>query len=388
MSDRTVIRTSTLMDDARQILDAIRSGCVDAFVVEEQEGHTVYTLENADLPYNALVQRMQQGAAMLNARREVIYCNPSLATLLQTPADKVVGLALDAFIHEDDCALCDRLFEKLPFGPAEGELRLRCADNSIIHAKFSFTALSHDRSIFGVLVTDLTAEKSYADLASRILRLQDEERRNIARELHDSVGQLLAAISMNLNRLRKESTQLDPATSSLLDDSSVMVNQVSREIRTISHLLHPPLLDVAGLTSALRWYIDGFSERSHIRVDLNLPTDLGRLSSDIEIAIFRIVQECLTNVYRHSGSDSCSVTMTREDGHLRLEIRDRGKGIPQPGKAAEHSCSGLGLRGMQERVRQLGGTLDIVSTDGGTTVTAVLLIPSSDEQQSAEAEAV
>lgn len=388
MSDRTVIRTTTLMEDAEQILEAIRSGCVDAFVVQEQEGQAVYTLETADLPYNSLVQRMQQGAAMLNAGGEVIYCNPSLAGLLQVPADKVVGLALEKFIHDDDCALCRQLLEKVRFAPAESELRLRCADNSVLHAKFSACTLSHDRSILGVLVTDLTAEKSYADLASRILRLQDEERRNIARELHDSVGQLLAAISMNMNRLRKESAHLDPATSSLLDDSTVMVNQVSREIRTISHLLHPPLLDVAGLTSALRWYIDGFSERSHIRVDLNLPADLGRLSSDIEIAIFRIVQECLTNVYRHSGSDSCSVTIARQGGHLRLEIRDRGKGIPRTGKTPEHSSSGLGHRGMQERVRQLGGTLDIISTDAGTSVTTLLPIASSDEQQSAEAEAV
>jgi signal transduction histidine kinase len=177
---------------------------------------------------------------------------------------------------------------------------------------------------------------------------------------------------MNLNRVRIESGKRDPEQTALIEDSAMMLDQVSKEIRTISHLLHPPLLDVAGLASAIRWYVDGFSERSKIKVNVEIPSDCGRLSSEAEIAIFRMVQECLTNVYRHSGADSCSVTLLREPDRLKVEIRDQGRGIPGRKVGGGRSSSGVGLRGMQERLRQLGGTLEFSSTDQGTVVTASL----------------
>jgi two-component system, NarL family, sensor kinase len=381
MTDHVVLRTDALMNDADQIIEAIRSGCVDAFVVEEREGQTVYALETADLPYNALVQKMQQGAAMLNSDHRIMYCNPSLSALLGVPAEPLVGTPLQDFIHSDDRDFFERLIEQLHLGPSEGELRIRKADDSIIPTKFSLSALSRDKSITGVLVTDLTTEKAHAELAARIQSVQDEERRGIARELHDSVGQLLAAIGMNLTRFRKESTRDESHLMPLIEDSASMVDQVSKEIRTISHLLHPPLLDVAGLSAAVRWYIDGFCERSGIQVDVEIPSDCGRLSNEAEIAIFRVVQEGLTNVYRHSGSKRCSVTMAKDAGRLRVEIRDEGRGMPSRKKRNGHSSAGLGLRGMHERLRQLGGTLEVHSTEQGTTVTAT--IPVSDTIPSA-----
>jgi len=357
-------------DDNEQILDAIRSGGVDAFVIGESESQAVYTLQNADLPYNSLVQRMQQGAAMVNVNGETVFCNPSLAALVGTSAESLIGGSLQQLVQSDDREAFRQLLQAGQVGSTEGELRLLKSDGELLPAKLSFTTLSRDKSVTGILITDLTTEKSNAELASRIQRLQDEERRGIARELHDSVGQLLAAITMNLASVRKETFGLNSSLSAVLDDSAVMVEQVSKEIRTISHLLHPPLLDVAGLCSAIRWYVDGFAERSRIRVELNMPTDLGRLTTDAEIAIFRVVQECLTNVYRHSGSDSCAVTLVRTDDVLRLEIRDEGRGLPKAGK--KPGSSGVGLRGMQERLRQLGGTLLFESSDSGTTVTATV----------------
>jgi len=157
-----------------------------------------------------------------------------------------------------------------------------------------------------------------------------------------------------------------------MEDTTVMVEQVSKEIRTISHLLHPPLLDVAGLSSAIRWYVDGFSERSKIDVTLDIPGDCGRLSSEAEIAVFRMVQECLTNVYRHSGSKSCSIKMQREHENLCIQIADQGRGISQGKLRPEQTSKGLGLRGMQERLRQLGGSLELSSTEYGTTVAAMV----------------
>jgi signal transduction histidine kinase len=249
-------------------------------------------------------------------------------------------------------------------------VRLRKADNSALAARLSLTALSRDRSVAGVLITDLTTEKENVELVSRIQRLQDEERRNMARELHDSVGQLLAAITMSLASARTEASKSNNSVAAMLDDSSVMVAQVSKEIRTISHLLHPPLLDVAGLCSAIRWYVDGFSERSHIKVDLDLAADLGRLTTDAEIAIFRVVQECLTNVYRHSGSGWCSLKLERQPDMLLLEIRDSGCGMPRPSNGVR--TTGVGLRGMEERLRQLGGSLTIDSDADGTIIVAML----------------
>ena len=366
-------------DDKEQILDAIRTGCVDAFVVEDHEGHAVYTLQNADLPYSTLLQQMQQGAAMLNARGEVIFCNPSLGSLLGVTPQSMIAVPLQSLVQPEERAVLQKLIEDARTGSSEGELRLRRPDGSLLPARFSFTILARDKSVTGVLITDLTSEKSNLDLASRIQRVQDEERRGIARELHDSVGQLLAAITMNLAALRKEATSLSPSHSSLLDDSAVMVAQVSKEIRTISHLLHPPLLDVAGLSSAIRWYADGFSQRSSIKVDLDLPSDLGRLSTDVEIAIFRVVQECLTNVYRHSGSDSCSVELKRHEHGLQIAIRDTGRGMPRTNQGT--TSSGVGIRGMQERLVQLGGTLDVTSSETGTVVIASLPVIQQDSPQ-------
>jgi PAS domain S-box-containing protein len=373
MVHNVVIPADTLTEDGAQIIDAIRSGCVDAFVVEDPQGHTVYTLQNSDLPYSTLVQRMQQGAAMLDAHGEVIYCNPSLAALFGRSIESLIGARLKDLVHPDDAPLLQQHLEGARARTSEGEVRLSKTDESILAARLSLTSLSRDGSVIGVLVTDLTTEKANAELVCRIQHLQDEERRSIARELHDSVGQLLAAITMNLASARTEASTSSSSVAAMLDDSSVMVAQVSREIRTISHLLHPPLLDVAGLCSAIRWYVDGFSERSHIGVELDMASDLGRLSTEAEIAVFRVVQECLTNVYRHSGSDTCSLKLERQQDVLRLEIRDCGRGMPKPINGAR--SSGFGLRGMEERLRQLGGNLEIQSAESGTTIIASLPVP-------------
>ena len=205
------------------------------------------------------------------------------------------------------------------------------------------------------------------ELSARLLQLQDEERRHLARELHDSVGQLLAAISMNISRLLEEKEKLSEGAQASMEENSNLVQQVSKEIRTMSHLLHPPLLDEAGLESAIRWYIDGFAERSKVHVDLEMPANFERLSSDQEIALFRVVQECLTNIHRHSESPTAAIRITREDGEVHLEVKDEGKGIPQDQQVALNSygAMGVGFRGMRERLRQLGGNSECQFKRGG-----------------------
>lgn len=236
-----------------------------------------------------------------------------------------------------------------------------------------------------IRVQERTAELAMANqelhaLTARLLQLQDEERRRIARELHDSVGQALAALNMNLFSLGAHLERLAKAAS-LVSDSTALVNDVTKDIRTISHLLHPPLLDETGLGSALKWYIEGFTERSKINVELELPENLDRLPRDLETAIFRLVQECLTNIHRHSGSSLAKIVIARSENEIRVEVEDHGKGI-SPEKKTQfltNGTSGVGIRGMRERLHQLGGTLEI-SSEGigkGTTVTASLPLANS-----------
>ncbi len=365
-----------LLDEAEQTLRAIRNGAVDAFVVEEREGHRVYTLEGSDLPYSTLVERMQQGAAMLDDKGCIVYANLSLAQLLGIPREKLIGLSLTKFLAPEDQSACLNLLHDAQSGSREGETHLLRAGGESIPAHFSFSLLSRDKSATGVLISDLTHRKEQGELAARFQRMQDDERKRIARELHDSVGQLLAAIGMNISIVQLQSHKLDAEGARAVSENAMLVEQVSREIRTISHLLHPPLLDVAGLVSALRWYVDGFSERSKIKVELDIPADFGRLPDEVEIAIFRIVQECLTNIHRHSGSDSATIALAKENDSLTVQVKDNGKGIPKEKRRdlLESGRAGIGFGGMRERLRQLHGSLDIQSEGRGTTVIAKLKV--------------
>ncbi|MGB8324232.1 MAG: PAS domain S-box protein, partial [Candidatus Acidiferrum sp.] len=221
------------------------------------------------------------------------------------------------------------------------------------------------------------ATEKLRELSGRLLQTQDEERRRIARELHDGVGQLLAALKMNLSKLNREKRRLSEEAAQSMDENASLIEQASQEIRTMSHLLHPPLLDEVGLDSALRWYVDGFSERSKIQVALELEPDFGEnLPRDLALALFRIVQESLTNVHRHSGSATARVSVTRTARQICLEVRDEGRGIPADVQSTISSgqSSGVGLRGMRERVRQFGGRLEVHSGAEGTRIVTVLPI--------------
>jgi PAS domain S-box-containing protein len=214
------------------------------------------------------------------------------------------------------------------------------------------------------------AEAGLRSLSGRLMQLQDEERRRISRELHDSSGQTLAALSMCIAVIEREAGKLSERAGRNLTDATRLVRELSQEVRTLSHLLHPPLLDEAGLESALHWFVEGFAQRSGINVDLDLSPELGRLSREMEISIFRVVQESLSNVHRHSGSKTAQVRVGRDAQKVTLEIRDQGRGFPVNGQAepSEPAVPGVGIQGMRERVRQLGGHFDIQSTKGSTIV--------------------
>jgi signal transduction histidine kinase len=212
-------------------------------------------------------------------------------------------------------------------------------------------------------------------LSTRLIATQDEERRHIARDLHDSVGQLVAALSMNNGSALREADKLNLESAGVLRQNALLVEQLSKEIRTISHLLHPPLLDEIGLMPAIKLFAEGFAERSNVDVAVELSPEIGRLAPNMEISIFRIVQECLTNVYRHSGSKTAHIKIwPSQEKLLIVQVCDEGRGIPLEDRISMSlgTNQGVGLSGMRERVRELGGTLEVQSNENGTTVTAAL----------------
>jgi PAS domain S-box-containing protein len=224
------------------------------------------------------------------------------------------------------------------------------------------------------------------DLSQRLLRAQDEERRHIARELHDSAGQTLTVLEMNLARFLEEAQQSTPHLAKEAEETHQLVRQLTREIRTTSYLLHPPLLDESGLASALGWYIEGLRERGGLDIVLAIPEEFGRLPREIELVVFRLVQESLTNIHRHSGSKSASIQIARDGEAVSIEVEDQGKGMSREKLAEIQSRgAGVGIRGMHERVRQFRGNMQIESSGSGTRILVSIPIPgdAQSEEQSA-----
>jgi signal transduction histidine kinase len=219
----------------------------------------------------------------------------------------------------------------------------------------------------------LNASQGLRELSAQILQAQDEERRRIARELHDGAGQLLAALGMEASNLAGEGDRLSARAALSIGNIQSFVAQMTQDIRTMSHLLYPPLLDEVGLQSALTEYVNGFAERSGIQVALDFPEAIGRLDRDYELSLFRIVQECLTNIHRHSGSKTASIRIVCDDGALVLEIQDKGRGMPAERLSETQSRgSGVGIRGMRERALKLSGKMSIESDGSGTRIHVVI----------------
>jgi len=220
----------------------------------------------------------------------------------------------------------------------------------------------------------VTQSERLQHLSVRLMNLQDAERRHIARELHDSAGQTMALMMMNLAQMLTEIENVNPALLKVANETRALAEDLNKEIRTTSYLLHPPLLDEIGLRAALSWYVDGLKERAGIVVELTVDGEFGRPSREIELNIFRIVQECLTNIHRHSGSKTASIRIARDSSNVIVEVRDAGRGIASADlDKINAKGAGVGLRGIRERVRQLGGYLSIESQPGsGTTILVTL----------------
>jgi signal transduction histidine kinase len=262
-------------------------------------------------------------------------------------------------------------------------------DGSQLWASVLITALRdpQNRLIgYSKIVRDLTArkqaeealrrsERSLRYLSAKLLHVQDEERRRFASDLHDNAGQYLAMLKMRLDLLGS-SSELDDGVRQKLAECTHLASETIKEVRATSYELYPPMLEEAGLRSAIPWFLEGFMERSGVTTRFEIPDGFQRPSRDVELAVFRVLQESLTNVRRHSGSTTADVRLDIHDGIMRLEVADQGKGIPREVLEAFDQGSmgklGIGLRGMKERIRQLGGRLEVSSNGGGTIITATV----------------
>jgi PAS domain S-box-containing protein len=319
--------------------------------------------------------------------------------------DSAFGLGWMNAVHPDDISAIDEAWKKSfeRDGMYESEYRLRAksgdyrwfraravpvrSQDGTIIKWYGTCSDIHDQRLLENSIRDNAASlekivnertEALRRMSGRLMTLQDEERRRIARELHDSVGQELAAAKMNLDRIMAG----DPASNSTKREAMESLQCAIQQVRTISHLLHPPLLDEVGLESALRWYLEGLTSRSGIEVSFHV-TDgaFPRLTSTLETAIFRIVQEATTNVYRHSEATEASVTLGRESEKVVVQVRDNGKGLREEILGLRSAALGIGIGGMKQRIEELGGTLQLTNAQPGTIVEAVipLQLPTSNK---------
>jgi PAS domain S-box-containing protein len=311
---------------------------------------------------------------------EITYWNQGAERLYGWNRDEVLGKQSRDVLKTEFFRPFSEIKDKLlRDGTWQGELIHSKRDGTRIQvaSRWSVWRDRQDKPLgFLELNTDVSerkrAEEDLRSLSGQLLRLRDDERRHIARELHDSSGQLLIALNLNLASIEAEAQNLSPKVRKACQDCAELVQQMSKDLRTMSHLLHPPLLDEVGLPSAVKLYAEGFAERSKIAVSVELSPDFGRLSSAAETAIFRIVQECLTNIHRHSGSPTARIRIARDEREVRVEIQDEGRGLPAPVNFSFGLKAGVGIQGMRERVRELGGRCEISSGNSGTVVVAIL----------------
>jgi len=381
--------------ELEETLRAIHMGEVDAVLVSSSHGDQVFTLQGAEHPYRLLVETIEEGAATLSDDGTVLYSNKSFAAFFGVPLEKFIGTPLYNFVSGNDAEFLKTLILGAKLASTRGEIRLlrRSGKPRTIRLTLSPNRELGLEAICAV-ATELTeivdanealrvTETSLRQLSARLLQLQDEERRRIARDLHDVTGQKVAVLSMSLDRLARLTEQSKPETQESIKESRDTVGQIGEEIRTLSYILHPPLLDECGLASAVHWYAEGFQKRSGIKLEVAIDADVPRLSIDAETTLFRVVQESLTNVHRYSGSSAAKIKISQDSGEVQLEIIDYGHGIKTGAARAKldgPAPLGVGIPGMRERLHQLGGSLSVDFGTNGTRVAATLPIKKAGEE--------
>jgi PAS domain S-box-containing protein len=340
-------------------------------------------LSASEEKYRQIVDTMMEGIWVVDTEIRIMLVNNQLAEMLNYPVEEMVGKYAYDFILEKTDADLKEIKERRRSGVSEQyDAKLRRKDGSYVWVLISATPIHDENGTYSgslAMIADITErkhnEEQLKELASRLLNLQDEERRRLARELHDETAQNLAALNVGLSRIKPILTPDQTDAISLISESESLCQKSLKEVRTISYLLHPPLLDERGLGRALSWFVNGFSERSGIIVDYFHSPEIERLPYEIESALFRVVQEALTNIHRHSGSNVAHISLTREQDQIILVVRDEGRGMSEDPHISDGigvARLGVGIPGMRERLRLVGGQLKISSTPNGTTLKGVV----------------
>jgi PAS domain S-box-containing protein len=325
--------------------------------------------------FSTLVENSPDVICRLDRNLRYIYVSPNLKDVFGIASEVFPGKCPhDVLIPDFDFgefeSRCREAIEKGQATVHEFRYRRRHYRTRIIPEYSPQGEVESVLSISEDFTERLRAEIELRKLTTRLINLQDEERRRIARELHDGATQNIVAITLNLHRVERLTNNQVAEIDVLLNECRQLATESLTELRTLSYLLHPPILDQAGLVRAVQWFVRGFSERTGIVVDVGGVQDIGRLTPEIETTLFRILQESLTNVLRHSGSDSASVRLEKANTEVRLQVLDRGHGMVDG--AGEDGEIGVGISGMRQRLIQLGGRLEIVSSERGTTITAAV----------------
>jgi two-component system, NarL family, sensor histidine kinase NreB len=376
-SDSNLLRRMTAMQDrlteAEDTLNAIRTGAVDALVVHTSQGEQLFTLKGADQTYRALVEAMNEGAVTL--RHGIIsYCNKHFAEMVRRPMEKVFGASLNDLVYSDEIPRLVRRVQKGPQTQGTIEAVLRAADGIRVPVLLSVARFySEGQSAVGLVVTDITdrkaAERARQELSRHIINAQEKERQRLSRELHDSVNQILSSAKYRLNSLAGRGR--NGSRDSEVGQVRELIEKAIAEVRLISKNLRPSELDDLGLVPALQSLTHDFSQRSGIAVRFKsrIKSCPSSLQGEMDMTLYRIAQEALNNVEKHSGADRVELLLNCTRFHAQLTIHDNGKGFHSP--VASGKKPGWGLQNMKERARLLGGTVEIESlVKKGTTIFA------------------
>jgi PAS domain S-box-containing protein len=375
------------LSEAEEALRAIRSGEVDAIVVNRQGEEKVFTLKGADHTYRVFVERMNEGAAVLSSDHTVLHCNGRFARFLGAGLQSVIGSSMLDLVWPDDHPKLDALLRRAAQKNCRGEIRLQSRNGAplSVHLSLNPLRLGSTRAVC-LIASDLSETKraeqelrasseQLRNLAAHLLSVREEERARISREVHDELGQSLTAVKMDLAWLAGRLPQRNGQMLKRIRSTRQLADSIIQSIRRISTELRPAVLDL-GLAAAVEWQVQEFQARSGIQCTVRLLTR-EVVASNASTAMFRIFQETLTNVARHAKATRAEVVLQKQRDRLVLLIRDNGRGFDQADPSLSKS---LGLLGMRERAAILGGQVNISSAPGkGTTVSAWIPLPSPEE---------
>ena len=367
------------LQEAEQALQAIRSGEVDAIIVDGLGGNKVFTIEGADHVYRVFVEQMNEGAAVLSNDHILLHCNGRFASMLGTAMEQVIGASMLSLVRPGDHARLGALLRRAALKPCRGEIDLQLHGGARMPVRLSLNPLEQgETQAICLIASDLSevkhAEQDLRDtsqqlrnLAARLVKIREEERTRIAREIHDELGQSLTAVKMDLAWLSGRLPAGNEQMRTRIFTTMQLADDLIKAVRRISTDLRPGILDL-GLAAAVEWQARDFQLRTGIPCQLQLPPQELVVAPNIATALFRIFQETLTNITRHANATSVEVCVETQGEAMILRIHDNGQGFDDTNPALSKS---LGLLGMRERAVMLGGQVNVSSTPGqGTSVTA------------------